>query len=316
MKTQTITPENYPYLLKHAEKSPAYLNVAGTMPSDDNKFLCVIGARQHTSYGKEVCQRLIAGLAGHPIVIISGLALGIDSIAHESALKNGLKTISCPGSGLSDYSLYPVNHRKLAYKILESGGALVSPFPKEQTGTIWTFPVRNGLMAGMSHAVLIIEAGEDSGTLGTAQYATDFDRDILAVPGPIFSELSYGPHQLIREGATPITCSEDILEALDFAVTRKRKIEEPYKKRKSPTVVKTTATDTDLPKQFSINLDDLMLSPEEKTICYHLKNENMSATELIQKTSWSTSLLNITISELEMKNLVLQEGGSYKMRRV
>jgi predicted Rossmann fold nucleotide-binding protein DprA/Smf involved in DNA uptake len=110
---------------------------------------------------------------------------------------------------------------------------------------------------------------------------------------------------LIRDGATPITCSEDILEALDFAVTRKSSVEAPYKKKH---------TETSAPKTVSINLDALALSQDEKTICSYLKNEQLSASDLIEKTSWTSSLLTITLSELEMKNLVTQEGGSYRMR--
>lgn len=307
MNTRTITPENYPYLLKQANKFPEQLDIVGTLPSDDNKFLCVIGARRYTSYGKEVCQKLIRGLAGNNIVIVSGLAIGIDSIAHESALENGLQTIACPGSGLSEDALYPILHKNLAHKIVDSGGSLISPFPKDQVGAIWTFPVRNKLMASMSHAVLIIEAGQGSGTLGTAQYATDFNRDILAVPGSIFSELSYGPHMLISQGATPITCSEDILQALDFAVIRENTVEQPHKKIKSQ-----SQPSQHTPKQNPINL--INLSNEERIICTYLKDEKMSATDLIEKTSWSSSLFNITISELEMKNLITQEGGSYRMK--
>lgn len=305
MNIQTITPEQYPYLLRNIPQPPSHLDIVGTLPPNDSQFLCVIGAREHTSYGKEVCEKLIQGLAGYPIVIVSGLALGIDSIAHAAAIKAGLKTIAFPGSGLPENVLYPTEHIQLARQIVSAGGALLSPFERDRTGIYWAFPTRNRLMAGISHAVLIIEAGEGSGTLGTAQYASDFNRDLLAVPGSIFSELSYGPHMLIEDGATPITCSEDILDALDFAVERTSQIQLPFKKR---TVRKYSE------RHAPIDIEGLDLSPEEKTICDYLKREKMTATDLIEKTSWSSSILNITISELEMKNLVFQEGGSYRMR--
>jgi len=158
MNIQTITSDQYPYLLKQISQLPKYLDVIGTIPSDENRFLCVIGARKHTSYGKEVCERLIAGLAGYPIVIVSGLALGIDSVAHAAALKAGLKTIAFPGSGLNEQVIYPEEHKPLAKQIVAAGGALVSPFARDQIGVYWSFPTRNRLMAGISHAVLIIEA--------------------------------------------------------------------------------------------------------------------------------------------------------------
>ena len=308
MNIQTITSDQYPYLLKQISQLPKYLDVIGTIPSDENRFLCVIGARKHTSYGKEVCERLIAGLAGYPIVIVSGLALGIDSVAHAAALKAGLKTIAFPGSGLNEQVIYPEEHKPLAKQIVAAGGALVSPFARDQIGVYWSFPTRNRLMAGISHAVLIIEAGQGSGTLGTAEYATQLNRDLLVVPGPIFSPLSYGPHYLIENGATPITCSEDILEALDFAVERESPVQLPLKKR----IVQRHLSFKE--KHSVVDLDQLNLSPDERIICEFLKNEKLSATDLIDKTSWSFSKLSVTISELEMKNLVIQEGSSYKMK--
>jgi DNA protecting protein DprA len=337
MKINRINEEQYPYLLKQINRKPEYLDIAGTFPGDTYKFLCVVGSRTYSSYGEKVVRSLIHGLKGHPVVIVSGLAIGIDSLAHEAALEAGLKTVAFPGSGLLPEVLYPSSRRKLAEKIISSGGALVSPFLPEQVGDYWTFPTRNRLMAAVSHATLVIEGRQGSGTLGTADFATEFSRDVLAVPGEIFSELSYGPHMLIQKGAGMITCSEDILEALGITVQRK-KIVKPKNKHAvdrmlyirnmmngatagKPGKNKNIETDTPLstpelifPPPLAFNLDALALSPAERTICDQLVIEKLSATDLIYKTSLPSSTFNITISELEMKNLVHEDGGIYRMK--
>ena len=213
---QTIYPPEYPLLLNRLDKVPEKLDIIGTLPSDDHKWLCIVGSRTHSEYGVEVCKEIIRGLAGYPIVIVSGLAIGIDSLAHEIALEVGLKIVVIPGSGLDDDTIYPQSHLELAKRIIDSGGTLISPYEPTQKATRWTFPVRNQLMAGLSHAVLVIEARKKSGTMITANAAGDINRDTLAVPGSIFSDLSSGPHELLRKGATAVTCAEDVLEALGF----------------------------------------------------------------------------------------------------
>src|SRR3989344_1914335 len=218
MEIKKLEKEKYPYLLKQTTGLPERMDIIGSLPSDDNKFLCIIGSRTHSTYGAEACEQLIAGLKGYPIVIVSGMAIGIDSLVHETALKYGITTISFPGSGLSPHVLYPPSHTKLARRIVDSGGALISRFPVYQPGDYWTFPARNRLMAGVSQATLIIEGRRGSGTLGTAEYVIEFNRDLMIVPGSIFSDLSYGPHLLYKQGATPVTSSLDILRVLGFDV--------------------------------------------------------------------------------------------------
>lgn len=211
-----LSPEQFPPLLREINDPPEQLFVRGALPPEDAKLLCVVGARKYTSYGKDVCEKLIAGLRGFPIVIVSGLALGIDSIAHRAALAAGLTTLAVPGSGLNPDVLYPSAHRGLAEEIVAQGGALVSEFEPDFRATPWSFPQRNRIMAGLSHAVLVVEAQQKSGTLITARLAAEYNRDVLVVPGSIFSENSAGPHMLLRIGATPITAAADILEALGF----------------------------------------------------------------------------------------------------
>ena len=180
-----------PEPLLHIPQAPKRLLIRGTFPDISKyKFLTVVGSRNYTSYGEDACRTLIAGLKGYPVVIVSGLANGIDRISHEAALDTGLITVSFPGSGLDDTVLYPKAQYQLAMQILHSGGALVSEFENDFKSTLWSFIQRNRLMAGLSHATLVIEAKHKSGSRVTAKLATDYNRDVLAVPGSIFSENS------------------------------------------------------------------------------------------------------------------------------
>jgi DNA processing protein len=161
-----------------------------------------------------VVDHLISGLRGYPISIVSGLALGIDTLAHVAALDAGLHAVAVPGSGIDDSVLYPYRNRNLAGRILERGGCLLSEFEPTFEATPWSFPKRNRIMAGLSHAVLLVEASEKSGTLITARLTAEYNRELLVVPGNIFSENSEGVHQFLKLGATPVTSPEDILSAL------------------------------------------------------------------------------------------------------
>jgi DNA processing protein len=181
------------------------------------KLLSVVGSRKYSTYGKEVVSHLIGGLRGYPVGIVSGLALGIDSLAHEAALKEGLYTLAIPGSGIDDAVIYPASHKGLAQRILASCGGLLSEFPPDFRATKWSFTQRNRIMAGIAEATLVIEAGERSGTLITARMAVDYNRELLVVPGSIFSHNSRGAHQFLKLGATPITAPEDILAVLGIA---------------------------------------------------------------------------------------------------
>lgn len=206
----------FPPLINEIPDPPEKLHVRGTMLPDDHKYLTVVGSRKYSDYGKQVVNTLIEGLRGYPISIISGLALGIDALAHEAALRVNLHTLSVPGSGIDDSVIYPRRHRGLAKRILESGGGLLSEFEPKFTATPWSFPQRNRIMAGLSHAVLVIEATKRSGSLITSRLATDYNRDVLTVPGSIYAESAKGPHMLLRLGAIPVTSAKDILEALGF----------------------------------------------------------------------------------------------------
>lgn len=213
MTINDLLKDDFPPLLNEINDPPEKMRIIGELPKTE-KYLAVVGSRKYSEYGKAVCEKIIEGLSGYSITIVSGLALGIDSIAHKSAIKAGLPTIAIPGSGLNEKVLYPNSHKQLAEEIVNTGGCLISEFEDNIPGYPSNFPQRNRIIAGMSHATLVIEAELQSGTLITSKYATEYNRDVLTVPNSIFSKTSEGPHMLLRLGATPITSSSDIISAL------------------------------------------------------------------------------------------------------
>lgn len=276
-----------PRLLTEISDPPKKLYKQGTLPYEQTKMVCFVGSRRYSSYGKEVCEHLVKSLAPYDVSIISGLALGIDSIAHETALKHNMHTIAVPGSGLDPSVLYPRSHKRLAEEIVHSGGALLSEFEPTFKATAWSFPKRNRIMAGLSHMVVIIEAEKKSGTLITARLATEYNRDVAAVPGPIFSQNSEGPHHLIRNGAIPITSSSDLIDALNFETAQE--------------------------EQTLFTLDDL--SPAEKKIVSALSHEPLSRSELIETTQLHSSECGITLSQLELKGIIEESLGKIHLKK-
>lgn len=270
--------DDAPARLFEIPQPPKQLWARGTLPNPDTPWLAVVGSRRYSSYGKEVCEHLIGGLRGTPITVVSGLALGIDAIAHRAALDAKLSCVAVPGSGLNWDVLYPKTNHSLARSILESGGALFSEYAPETHAAPWTFPERNRIMVGLSHAVLIIEASERSGTLITARLAGEYNRDLLAVPGSIFSEGSKGAHQFIKLGATPITTSDDILEALHI---EKSAVDAPH---------------------------DLTLSVDEAALIAHL-HEPTPRDTLIAKLGKPAHETLILIAQMELAGLIHDERG-------
>jgi DNA protecting protein DprA len=320
-----IRKEQYPYLLQRITALPAQMDMIGTLPPETHRYLCVVGSRKYSDYGKEACEHVIAGLAGYPVVIVSGLAIGIDSIAHESALKAGLKTVAFPGSGLSKTVLYPYSRLHLARRIVEAGGALLSPFKRGQEGAFWTFPTRNKLMAGMCHATLIIEATAQSGTLLTAADTAEFGRDLLVVPGSIFSPSSIGSNALLRDGGTAVNCAEDVLEALGLQSIRNiPSIIRENDSTQSGTVTGTsshsfpvtknnksgTAASTGDSTTYTNNLLSFCstLSPDEKKLLEKMVKP-IERDELIRTLDLPAGYVNALLIELELKGVVSERGG-------
>src|SRR3989344_5183108 len=207
----------WPEQLLEIPQPPERLWVRGALPPAGHKLLAVVGSRAMTRYGQEACEKLIIGLAGYPVSIVSGLALGVDGCAHKAALAAGLHTIAIPGSGLDDSVISPRSNVGLAKDILKAGGALISEQEPMHKPWLKEFPSRNRLMVGMSHAVLIVEAGEKSGTLITARLAADYNRDLLCIPHRLGDPHAFGPHLFIRLGATLVSDPLHILETLHIA---------------------------------------------------------------------------------------------------
>jgi DNA processing protein len=268
-------------------QKPKQLFIRGNFPNTDGYvLLTVVGSRNITEYGKAALQKLISELRGYPVIIVSGLALGTDGLAHQYAMEVGLPVIAFPGSGLSEHAIYPRSHYLLAEDILSYGGCLLSELDPDHRGNTFTFPARNRLMAGISRATLVIEATHKSGTRITARLATEYDRDILALPGSIFSENSEGPNELIRMGAIPVTSGREILEALGF------------------TISESQAPMMDLFSQC--NSDEIL-------VLQNLSSP-MVRGELIRSLSIPIHKANILLSQMEMKGLIKESGG--QVRRV
>jgi DNA processing protein len=276
-----LTSSQFPALLREITDPPKKLYIKGALPNEEEvKFLAIVGSRKYTPYGKMVCEKLISGLRGYPIVIISGLAIGIDAIAHRAALTAGLHTIAVPGSGIDESVLYPRSNVPLARDILSSGGALISEYEPTFKATTWGFPQRNRLMVGLSDAVLVIEAGEKSGTLITARLASDYNRNLLVVPAPITGTQSIGSNALLRNGGIPILESAHILEELGLKVEERSASLE-------------TRTD---------------LSPEERQLLLSL-SEPIEKDTLLRTLDIPIHKAQVLLSTLELKGVIVEKFG-------
>jgi DNA processing protein len=209
----TIEDKNYPKPLKEIKDPPKILYFKGKIEDGGHHF-AVIGTRMFSSYGKQTALEIAGDLAEAGIIIVSGLAPGIDTFAHTAAVERGKRTIAVLGTGLDEKSVYPKENIKLAGKIVELGGLLISEYPPGTRGTRFTFPQRNRIISGLSLGILVIEAKEKSGSLITANCAFSQKRKVFAVPGPIHSLNSRGTHLLIKKGAKLVDCANDILQEL------------------------------------------------------------------------------------------------------
>lgn len=288
---------NIPERLKNIPRPPKHLYVIGKLPDINTRILCIVGSRKHSRYAEKACRDIISGLNGYDICIVSGLALGIDTIVHKSALDAGLKTVAFPGSGLHPTVLYPYRNINLAKQIVNSGGALISEFELKQGSMIWTFPQRNRLMAGISELVIIVEAQHKSGTLITANLAVEYNREVGAVPGQIDSPLAYGPNRLIKDGAIPITCSDDILEIFGFKTqyqdNKQEKLEQNSKFALKEEIIKN-------------------LNAKEIEILEIIRNEPHTSEDLILKTGFYAREVNEVLSSLEIQELIIDTGNYYE----
>jgi len=202
----------YPNLLKEIASPPQRLWLKGAKLNNNEKRLTVVGTRKPTLYGQRVVAKLIQEVAAAGVTIVSGLAIGIDGMAHKAALDAGGKTIAILAGGLDN--IYPASNRGLAERIIQNNGTLISEYAPGEESFKQNFVARNRIQSGISEAVLIVECTEKSGTLITAQFALDQNRNIMAIPGNIDNIQSSGTNNLIKQGAIPVTSAQDILEVL------------------------------------------------------------------------------------------------------
>jgi len=280
--------EAYPKFLKEIGAAPPVLYLKSKSLEFLKKLfekpcLGVVGARKITSYGRQVTESLVSDLVANGLIIISGLARGVDSVAHKTAIDDGGLTIAVLGSGVD--IIYPPENKRLYQEIAENG-AVISEFPLGYPAVPGNFPARNRIISGLSLGVLVTEAAEDSGALITASSAAEQGREVFAVPGPITSPLSKGTAELIKKGAKLVYNVDDILEELKIS-----------------------------PKK--LGLDKIVesmkgLKDEEKKVLELLENENLSADEIIRKTGWETAKVGSILSMMEVKGLIKGLGeGKY-----
>jgi DNA processing protein len=279
-----LTQEGYPPKLRNITDPPPYLYFRGSLEIFDKPTLAVVGSRRPTDYGLRMTSRLVSELATAGVVIISGLAYGIDGAAHQSALESGGQTAAVFGCGL-DY-VYPSGHRGLAKRIAESG-CLLSEFPKGTRPEKFNFPVRNRIVSGLSDGVLVVEAGEKSGALVTASLALEQGRDVLAVPGSVDNKFSFGPNDLIKQGAAAVTTADDIFA--NFGWHKSTVIKEP-------------------------EYDVARLSKDELLVFNLLSAQALHIDELVRKAELGPGRTAQALLNLELKGFIIRKPGNYVVR--
>jgi len=279
IKEISINDKSYPKLLKEIKDSPEVLYIRGELNPDEQCF-AVVGTRMASSYGKQIALEIAGELAEAGLTIVSGLAPGIDTFAHTAAVERNKRTIAVLGTGLDEKSIYPQSNLKLAQRILETGGCLISEYPPGTPGSKFTFPQRNRIISGLSIGVLIVEAKQKSGALITANWAKKQERKIFAVPGSVHSLNSKGPHYLIKAGAKLVENTNDILKELNLPkITRPGRVEKGE-------------------------------NEEENLILEALKEESLYIDKIIEKTKLPASKIAGTLAILEIKGKVRNLGGN------
>ena len=280
IKTININDENYPKLLKEIEDSPEVLFYRGELKPEENCF-AVVGTRMASSYGKQVALEIAGDLAEAGLTIVSGLAPGIDTFCHQATLERNKRTIAVLGTGVDKKSIYPQSNLKLAEKILETGGCLISEYPPGTPGSKFTFPNRNRIISGLSLGVLVVEAKQKSGALITARHAFEQKRKVFAIPGSIHSLNSKGCHYLIKKGAKLVENANDILKELNLPCSR-----------------------------FYLEQEIKGENEEENIILNVLKEEALDIDKIIEKTKLSAAAAASTLAILEIKGKVRNLGGN------
>ncbi len=274
----------YPERLREIPDAPPVLYLKGSWEPEDDWSVAVVGTRRTTSYGREATIELVGGIAPHRVTIVSGLARGIDTIAHHTALDAGARTVAVLANGLD--IVYPSENRGLADRIAEQG-AVVSDYPLGTKPNAKHFPRRNRILSGLALGTVVVEGDYTSGAMITARFAMEQNREVFAVPGSIFSPQSRGPLSLIRDGATPATRAEDVLEALNL---------------------------TKLGAQLDFSRAMPAVNGNERSVIDVLTREPRHIDELVRESGLAAATVSGTLAMLELKGLARDVGGMQYVR--
>ena len=280
----TIQGEDYPKLLRHIPDPPFLLYVRGNRECWTDQCFGVVGTRALSEYGKRVVPHVVLDVARAGFNIVSGLAAGIDTLAHKTALEAGVPTIAVLGTGIDDATIFPQQNLTLANKIIEQGGAVMSEYAVGTHGTKFSFPQRNRIISGLSRGVLVVEADEISGALITARCAADQGRDVFAIPGNIFAKTSQGTNNLIKKGAKLVTCAEEILEEY---------------------ILKSQTTN------HNPHIKIVAENPTEEKILAVLSTEPVSIDDIISMTGLAVHETNAALVVMELRKKVKNLGGRF-----
>ncbi len=273
-----VEDEEYPLRLKEVDQPPPVLYVRGEVKMEDALAVAIVGTRKVTAYGRQVTEELATCLAQNGVTVVSGLARGVDGVAHQAALKAGGRTIGVLGSGVDQ--IYPPEHLNLARQ-MTGAGAVISDYAPGTPPEAVNFPPRNRIISGLSLAVVVIEAGESSGALITATFAAEQGRDVLAVPGGIYNPLSKGTNRLISQGARPLLAVDEVLDILNVA-------------RQSQQVEARQLLPAD---------------PTEAQLLQIVEMEPIHIDEICEQSGLPVETVSATLTMMELKGLVRQEGS-------
>ena len=274
---------HYPANLRLTDAPPPVLYVRGELLPSDEWAVALVGTRRASAYGREVAHTVATDLATAGVTVVSGLALGVDTVAHKAALEAGGRTIAVLGSGVDQ--LYPPQNRGLALKIAQQG-AVISEYPLGVRPEASNFPPRNRIISGLSRGIVVVEASQRSGALITANFAAEQGRDVFAVPGSILHPGSAGCNMLIQNGATPLLTSNDVLEQLNLIHIHELQ-----------SVRAVTPTD-----------------PLEEQLLAHLTREPSAIDEIVRNSQMSSAQVSSLLTMMELKGLVRQVGAASYVR--
>lgn len=294
--------EGFPAKLREIPASPMILYVKGRILPEDERAIAIVGSRKCTAYGKRMTERLTRDFVRAGYTIVSGLARGIDGVAHTTALEAGGRTLAVLAGGLS--KLYPPEHKQLAEQVI-AHGALISEMPMDMSPLPDMFPRRNRIISGLSRGVIIVEAAQRSGALVTARHATEQGRDVFAIPGPVDSEASEGPNELIRKGATLVRSAEDV-----FEFYQDQDIRIPAKLASTATSTNKEATPSLFPAAPPPSLTE-----KQRLIWENIDSQGTHVDELISKTSLSIMDLNTDLMMMELTGHLRRLPGNRFVRR-